>query len=50
MRDEPELRATSRLTVLDSVRCVGLALWDESSRRLISFAELRRLSTARSRA
>ncbi|MFI4973288.1 MAG: fatty acid desaturase [Caulobacterales bacterium] len=41
LRDEPHLRDLGRLTLLDSLRCVGLALWDESSRRLISFRELR---------
>ncbi len=40
---EPELRSLGRLTFLASFRCVGLALWDESSRRLITFRELRRM-------
>ena len=44
LRDEPKMRAMGRLTMLASIRCVGLALWDESSRRLISFRELRRLA------
>ncbi|HEX4198453.1 MAG TPA: fatty acid desaturase [Caulobacteraceae bacterium] len=42
LRDEPGLRAVGRLTLPASIRCAGLALWDESSRRLISFRELRR--------
>jgi omega-6 fatty acid desaturase (delta-12 desaturase) len=42
LRDEPDLRAVGRLTLRGSLRCIGLALWDESSRRLISFRELRR--------
>ena len=42
MREEPELRAAGRLTLVQSFRCVGLALWDDASRRLISFGELRR--------
>ena len=46
LRDEPQMRAVSRLTLLDSIRCVGLSLWDESSRRLISFRELRRMERA----
>jgi omega-6 fatty acid desaturase (delta-12 desaturase) len=31
-----------RLTLLDSLGCVRLVLWDETCRRLISFRELRR--------
>jgi omega-6 fatty acid desaturase (delta-12 desaturase) len=46
LRDEPGLRAVGRLTLLASIRCAGLALWDESSRRLISFRELRRMRRA----
>ncbi|HEY5072181.1 MAG TPA: fatty acid desaturase [Caulobacteraceae bacterium] len=45
MREEPELRAAGRLTLVQSFRCVGLSLWDDTSRRLISFREMRRLST-----
>jgi omega-6 fatty acid desaturase (delta-12 desaturase) len=41
LRDHPELQGTGRLTLLQSFRCLGLALWDESRRRLISFHELR---------
>jgi acyl-lipid omega-6 desaturase (Delta-12 desaturase) len=40
LRDHPELRGVSRLTLLQSLRCVRLVLWDESQRRLISFREL----------
>jgi acyl-lipid omega-6 desaturase (Delta-12 desaturase) len=42
LRDHPELGSMSRLTLLESFRCVRLALWDEESRRLISFHDLRR--------
>jgi omega-6 fatty acid desaturase (delta-12 desaturase) len=42
MRDEPDLRAAGRLTLLQSFKCVGLALWDDASRKLVSFAEARR--------
>jgi omega-6 fatty acid desaturase (delta-12 desaturase) len=31
-----------RLTLLESLFCVRLTLWDESARQLISFRELRR--------
>jgi omega-6 fatty acid desaturase (delta-12 desaturase) len=42
MRDEPALRNAQRLTLIRSLGCVGLSLWDDTSRRLISFGELRR--------
>ena len=40
LRDHPELRGVSRLTLLQSFRCVRLVLWDEGRRRLISFREI----------
>jgi omega-6 fatty acid desaturase (delta-12 desaturase) len=43
MRDFPELRSVSRLTLLQSLGCVRLVLWDEAQQRLISFAEMRRV-------
>jgi acyl-lipid omega-6 desaturase (Delta-12 desaturase) len=43
MRDHPELRDIGRLTLLQSFRCVPLALWDEAQQRLVSFREARRL-------
>jgi acyl-lipid omega-6 desaturase (Delta-12 desaturase) len=42
LREHPELRSVSRLTFLESFRCVRLVLWDEGRRRLISFREMRR--------
>ena len=42
MRAEPELRAAGRLTLISSLRCPRLALWDEAANRLISFADMRR--------
>jgi len=42
LRDHPELRGVSRLTMLHSFRCVRLVLWDEGKRRLITFRDLRR--------
>ena len=42
LRDHPELRGVSRVTLLQSFGCVRLALWDESRRRLISFREMGR--------
>jgi acyl-lipid omega-6 desaturase (Delta-12 desaturase) len=42
LRDYPELKSVSKLNLLQSMQCVGLSLWDEGARRLISFAELKR--------
>src|SRR5215470_8307174 len=42
LRDHPQLRDIGRLTLMESVRCMRLALWDERARRLISFRDLRR--------
>jgi acyl-lipid omega-6 desaturase (Delta-12 desaturase) len=39
LRDHPELAAIGRITLLQSLRCVPKALWDEKGRRLISFRE-----------
>ena len=39
LRDHPELRGLGRLTLLQSLRCVRFTLWDETSRRLISFRD-----------
>jgi omega-6 fatty acid desaturase (delta-12 desaturase) len=41
LRDHPDLRDVSRITLLDSFRCVKLVLWDESARRLVSFRDAR---------
>jgi omega-6 fatty acid desaturase (delta-12 desaturase) len=40
LRNHPELEGIGRLTLLQSLGCVRLVLWDESRRRLISFREL----------
>ncbi len=42
LRDYPELRAVGRLTLLQSLGCVRLTLWDQTRRKLISFNEVRR--------
>jgi len=42
LRDFPELRDIGRLTLVQSLKCVRLVLWDEENRRLVSFKELRR--------
>ncbi|MDH3196165.1 MAG: fatty acid desaturase, partial [Hyphomicrobiales bacterium] len=41
--DYPQLAGAGRLTLLDSLRCVRLALWDEDRRQLVSFREARAL-------
>ena len=41
LRDYPELRATGRITLLRSLRCIKLALWDEHDKRLVSFRNAR---------
>ena len=40
LRDNPDLRSVGRLTLLESFRCVRLALWDESRKRLVSFRDI----------
>jgi omega-6 fatty acid desaturase (delta-12 desaturase) len=40
LSDHPELRDVSRLTLMESFRCVRLVLWDEDAKRLISVREL----------
>jgi acyl-lipid omega-6 desaturase (Delta-12 desaturase) len=39
LREHPELRTIGRLTLLESLRCVRLALWDEERNRMVSFRE-----------
>ena len=41
LADFPELKEIGRLTIRQSLKCVPLALWDEKSRRLITFREFR---------
>ena len=42
LRNHPEFSEVGRLTLMDSLRCARLSLWDESRRRLVSFREMRR--------
>jgi omega-6 fatty acid desaturase (delta-12 desaturase) len=46
LRDCPELGQVGRLTLIESVRCIRLVLWDEAQQRLVSFRELRRRRSA----
>jgi omega-6 fatty acid desaturase (delta-12 desaturase) len=40
LRDHPALVAVGRLTLIQSLACARLVLWDETTRRLISFREM----------
>jgi omega-6 fatty acid desaturase (delta-12 desaturase) len=42
LRAHPELQGVSRLTLMESFRCLRLALWDEDRQRLVAFREARR--------
>jgi omega-6 fatty acid desaturase (delta-12 desaturase) len=44
MREHPQLRTFARLTILQSFKCVRLALWDEQRERLVSFRDVRHLT------
>ncbi|MFT6945216.1 MAG: omega-6 fatty acid desaturase (delta-12 desaturase) [Yoonia sp.] len=44
LRDHNELVEVSRMTIGQSIKCAGLNLWDEKSRRLVSFATARKLA------
>lgn len=39
LRNHPELRKIGRITLWQSLRCVKLVLWDERSRKLVSFRQ-----------
>lgn len=43
LRDHAALANAQRLTLMESFACARLHLWDETGRRLLSFAEARRL-------
>lgn len=47
LQDFPELRQIGRLTLAQSFRCVRLALWDGTQRRLVSFREAARTERPR---
>jgi omega-6 fatty acid desaturase (delta-12 desaturase) len=42
LRNHPELAGVGRLTLVQSLGCIRLALWDEGRRRLVSFREAKR--------
>jgi omega-6 fatty acid desaturase (delta-12 desaturase) len=43
LREQIRLAQVSRVSLLESVRCARLALWDDCQNRLISFREARHL-------
>ncbi len=45
LRDHPELANVPRLTILQSIACVRLKLWDEEQRKLVPFSALKRSRT-----
>lgn len=46
LRDHPELANVRRLTLWQSFACLRLRLWDESQKRLVTFAQARDLAAA----
>lgn len=42
LKDHPELRDISRITLWESIKCAQLALWDADNYRLTSFRQLNR--------
>ena len=43
--ENPQLQRVTRITIWDGIKTLRLTLWDEDSRRLISFREARRLAS-----
>ncbi len=43
LRDHTDLEQANRLTIRESLQCAKLHLWDENSRKLLSFAQARAL-------
>lgn len=43
LRDHAELDQSNRMTIRQSLSCARLHLWDENSKRLLSFAQARKL-------
>ncbi len=46
LKHNPALKDVNRLSLLESIRCAGLTLWDEASQRLVSFGHFARLQRA----
>ncbi|MEO9685094.1 MAG: fatty acid desaturase [Tateyamaria sp.] len=43
LRDHVDLAVSNRMTIRESLACAGLQLWDEDSKRLVSFARAKAL-------
>ena len=43
LKDYPELKDKGRITLWQSIKCVNLTLWDEASRKLVSFRQAHRM-------
>ncbi|RYE62075.1 MAG: fatty acid desaturase, partial [Oxalobacteraceae bacterium] len=39
LRDYPELAGIGRITLLQSLKCVRLVLWDDTRKKLVSFRD-----------
>ncbi|MFK7902183.1 MAG: fatty acid desaturase [Nitratireductor sp.] len=46
LKEYPDLKTIGRLSFWQSLKCVPLTLWDENSKRMISFRELGKMPTA----
>ncbi|SFR47341.1 fatty acid desaturase [Litoreibacter janthinus] len=46
LKDHEQLAEANRLTIRESIKTVGLQLWDEKNRRLLSFRDARRARLA----
>lgn len=44
LKDYPELKDVGRITFWQSIQCIRLVLWDEDSRRLVSFRDIDRMN------
>jgi omega-6 fatty acid desaturase (delta-12 desaturase) len=44
--ENPELQKVSTITILSSLKCISLRLWDEETQKLVSFATLKRRQAA----
>jgi len=42
MKDYPELKDIGRLTLWESIKCIPLTLWDEETKKMVSFRQLRK--------
>ena len=43
LKDHPQLAEVKRMTLMDSLSCLRLRLWDEGQKKLVSFKEARQL-------